>query len=364
MKDKAVTIKDIAKLAGVSRGTVDRVLNNRGRVAVQKRDKVIEIAKKLGYQKNIIASNLALNKKRTVNLVIPKSNGEQYWDMVHDGIKSNESKMSRYNVSLSTFDFDLLSKKDYLESLKKAFEGNPTAVLLSPIYLNETNTFLSEFDLNGTAIFTFNSELNHEKVSSFVGQDSYKAGLIAGRLFHLSINKKRKKILCVTLGHEVENASHIKQKIDGLEAFNVQNNSGIELIYLTIDKFYDDKSIKKACKKIEKSHPDFDGIIFTNSRSIEFINNSNYFTDLAEETAVIGFDITSDNIELLKNGKIDYLLNEQPFQQGQESIQNILDHLILKKEIPLKQYLPIDIVISENYELYLDKVERSAKSTT
>ena len=42
------TIKEIAELAGVSRGTVDRVLNNRGAVNTDTREKILEIAKLLG----------------------------------------------------------------------------------------------------------------------------------------------------------------------------------------------------------------------------------------------------------------------------------------------------------------------------
>ena len=48
---KKITIKDIARIADVSRGTVDRVINNRGKVAPEVRDRIIKIAKELGYEK-------------------------------------------------------------------------------------------------------------------------------------------------------------------------------------------------------------------------------------------------------------------------------------------------------------------------
>ena len=48
----AATIKDIADIAKVSRGTVDRVLNNRGRVKPEVEVRVRQVAESLGYKPN------------------------------------------------------------------------------------------------------------------------------------------------------------------------------------------------------------------------------------------------------------------------------------------------------------------------
>ena len=57
------TIKDIADLAGVSRGTVDRVLNNRGAVNSQTAEKIMEIVRALDYRPNKAGTDLAAQKK-------------------------------------------------------------------------------------------------------------------------------------------------------------------------------------------------------------------------------------------------------------------------------------------------------------
>ena len=59
-----VTIKKIAEIAGVSRGTVDRVLNNRPGVNAETYHKVKEIADKLGYEPNMAGQMLAARKKK------------------------------------------------------------------------------------------------------------------------------------------------------------------------------------------------------------------------------------------------------------------------------------------------------------
>ena len=60
----AVTIKQIAEMCNVSRGTVDRVLNHRGRVSEETLQKVNDAVEKLGYKPNTFGKALALQKKK------------------------------------------------------------------------------------------------------------------------------------------------------------------------------------------------------------------------------------------------------------------------------------------------------------
>lgn len=74
------TIKDIAKLAGVSHGTVSNVLNGRGNVSVEKIEAVQRAAKEVGYQLNAQAQSLRASKSR-VALLLPDINAEQYYQL-------------------------------------------------------------------------------------------------------------------------------------------------------------------------------------------------------------------------------------------------------------------------------------------
>ena len=71
-----IRIKDIAEKAGVSVGTVDRVLHNRPNVSKSAKDKIENVLKELDYQPNMYASALAYNKSYTFYMVIPKHEQE------------------------------------------------------------------------------------------------------------------------------------------------------------------------------------------------------------------------------------------------------------------------------------------------
>ena len=76
-----ITLKDVARMAGVSRGTVDRVIHERGDVSKQSHDNVMRVIKDIGYEPNIYASILAHDKSRSVLLLLPSFHPGEYWEM-------------------------------------------------------------------------------------------------------------------------------------------------------------------------------------------------------------------------------------------------------------------------------------------
>ena len=81
-----VTIFDVARLAGVSKGTVDRVLRNRGEVSARTAEKVRSAIRELDYTTNVYASNLGFHGSRTFSFIIPKSEEGEYWHKLSKGV--------------------------------------------------------------------------------------------------------------------------------------------------------------------------------------------------------------------------------------------------------------------------------------
>ena len=82
-----MTIAEIAKLANVSIGTVDRVLHKRGRVAPETIQKVMALVDDYGYQPDTFARNLKLSKEFRIGVLLPLLHSEYgYWNLIYDGI--------------------------------------------------------------------------------------------------------------------------------------------------------------------------------------------------------------------------------------------------------------------------------------
>ncbi len=73
-----ITIKDVAKEAGVAPSTVSRVLNGSPRISEATRDMVMEVVKKLNYHPNTIARNLANRSTKTIGIVIPSDTDDLF----------------------------------------------------------------------------------------------------------------------------------------------------------------------------------------------------------------------------------------------------------------------------------------------
>ncbi|UUX35513.1 LacI family transcriptional regulator [Fundicoccus culcitae] len=77
-----VTIKDIARLSGVSVATVSRVINNNGRFSEETRQKVLQVIEETGYQMNFSAKSLRMNRSFTIGILVPDISNYFFADVV------------------------------------------------------------------------------------------------------------------------------------------------------------------------------------------------------------------------------------------------------------------------------------------
>ena len=92
-KNKNIRLTDIARLANVSVGTVDRVIHNRGRVSEENIRRVKEIMEQVGYKPNLIARSLAVKKPCHLVALIPDFRPGVRWNMVFVGQKRSGKAM-------------------------------------------------------------------------------------------------------------------------------------------------------------------------------------------------------------------------------------------------------------------------------
>ena len=113
------TIKDIAREANVSTGTVDRVLHNRGGVSPKTSERITKILKNKNFKINQIASSLAMKKHLTIATLIPSFDDENlFWKSPHSGIKKASQEVNANGVEIKNFSFDQFEPKNYMETFK------------------------------------------------------------------------------------------------------------------------------------------------------------------------------------------------------------------------------------------------------
>ena len=138
MEDQNYTIKDIARMAGVSAGTVDRVLHNRGDVSPKSKAKVQKVLDEIHYQPNVFAIGLAAKKKYSFLCLIPYYIEHDYWHSVVGGIERARQELRPFNVSIDYLCYHHGDEKSYQEACLSIKEKNVDAVLISPNFREET----------------------------------------------------------------------------------------------------------------------------------------------------------------------------------------------------------------------------------
>jgi LacI family transcriptional regulator len=190
------TTKDLAKAAGVSLATVDRVLNDRPGVTERTVIKVNETIEKIGFARNIQAANLARNKSYQFQFILPSTGGQFLSELLCRIEEANQSyapeMIEAYSKQIIVDDPH--SVANYLASLSaRDVDGVAIMVPESP-QVRDAITRLSERGIE--AVQFLSGQPKASKVD-FVGIDSHAAGATAGRLVGSFSKVKDGKIIVI-----------------------------------------------------------------------------------------------------------------------------------------------------------------------
>ena len=347
---KKIRIKDIASLAGVSPGTVDRVIHDRGQVTEENREKILQIINELDYKPNLTARSLA-NKRNYlfVSLCPEYHSPNDYWKAPDDGIDKAAREINDYNITVRRFYFDQFSVKTFTKQVQLILSLNPDGVLLSPVFRKETIEFVNELDKKQVPYIFLDSNIEGLNNISYLGQNSFQSGYLAARLLHYSIPENSSVLILRIGGSEISNQSIHRE--EGIQDFFKNNAKRHKLIHLDLDPEKND-SIKRFDDCLKEDN--FKGIIVINSKAFEiatFLEQSN-----CAKINLIGYDLLPENIRFLKEDIISFLIAQRPEFQGYKGILSLFDHIVLKVKVEKNNYLPIDILTRENIDYYLNYI--------
>lgn len=354
MKKKPVRIKDIANLAGVSVGTVDRVIHKRGKVAKDKEDKIKRAMEELQYEPNLVARSLAMQAQFKIAVVIPLYNKDAFWLDQLEGMKGAIQEIKNFGFSIELLSFNDQVAGDLLKQKRKLTKGNFDAVLIAPTLKEDSIGFLSSVEKRNIPYVLVNTNLKRKSNLSlgYIGQNSFQSGALAGKLLSFNMNRKNSELLILHMEKDAEKGEHMMQKEKGFKHyFEEKRKVKINTIVEKIPEFNSPKLLRKRMLKIFKKHPKLHGIFVTTSRI-------HHLTKVLEELEVndinlVGFDLIKKNIDLLYQYDRMFLINQNPYLQGYYGIIQIFEHLLKKNSIPQKLYLPLDVITLENYRYYL-----------
>lgn len=346
-----IGVKEIARRAKVSLGTVDRVINNRAGVAEKTRVKINAIIKELNYQPNVLARRLALRSKGTSRLAVllPDISGEtEYWKAPLEGINRADNEIRQYGIEVEHYFFDQNVQSSFADQVNSIMKDTPDGVLVTPTFERESIVLMQYCKRNKIPCVLMNSDIADEYRLCYIGPELFDSGYLSAQLVHYCL-KEGQKALIVNIAREIENNVAILRKEDGFMAYFKEKLPDHSLLKLnTTDTGY--AQVAENLSSLLEKHPQVGIIYVTNSR-VSLV--ARWLESVGRlDIILIGYDYLDKNIEYLKKGVIDFLLCEKPQEQGYRAVMALFQYLVFSATKQQDYLIPIDIVTSANYRYY------------
>ena len=342
-----IRIVDIAKMAGVSVGTVDRVIHNRGRVSEENRKKVQAILEMVHYQPNLMARSLASKKQYHFVAIIPSFTQGEYWE----AIDKVAAEMETYNITITKLFFDQYNNKTFDDITRNLLDEKVDGVLIATLFTDSVIRLSQELDRNEIPYVYVDSNIEGQHQLAYFGTESYDAGVIAARLLTDRLSPTS-DILMARIVHSGKNDSNQgKNRRDGFCYYlkEVGFSGKLHEVELKIsDSVYNFAKLNE----IFELNPGIKGAIIFNSTC--YILGNYLKTRGMQAVKLVGYDLIERNTQLLSEGVITALIAQRPERQGYEGIKSLCNYLLFKQKTEKVNLMPIDILLRENLKYYLN----------
>lgn len=269
----AITIKDVAELAGVSYGTVSRVINNRPGVNPKTRAHVLKIIDEVGYQPNAIARSLVTKQSKTIALIVPDIS-QPFFGSIALSVDQETFKRG-YNTVLCNTNYDLEMEKRKLQFVQ---EKRVDGIIIKPA--QEDSTQYNNFKIPTVLI----SHIDEEH-SNYIDIENIQGGYIAGK----HIAECGYENIAFIGGYE--NATSTKLRLKGFQKGLKEQGVELDSSFIRFGNY----SIKNGYNSLQKmiDEKKVPGAVFCGNDLIAFgvlQKAEEEGIKVPEELGVVGFD--------------------------------------------------------------------------
>lgn len=337
-----ITMQQIADLAGVSRGTVDRVLNNRPGVKPETFKRIKEIAETLNYKPNIAARALKYsNKKCKIGILVMEKS--EFTAQIVSGIESVEDAYRDIGVEiiLSYCEYEVQAVLDVLDSFLK---DDVSAIAVRTFYSPKIVEKLNEIIAGGIPVVTFNSDLKSSGRLCFIGQNNTASGRVAGELMGIALHGKG-NILIVNSSDVL---TACKNRTSGFVNLCAHRYPKIKVI--DIMETNDFNEVTRRVRRCLTSSRKIDGIYLADSRFFGVC------TELLKENSpeydnnmvIVLHDMVPSVLEnAFDDSFYKFFIGQEPEKQGMYVIKVLVDYVYYGIKPPDEIFTNIDIRVRD-----------------
>ena len=339
----AVTMKQIAEMAGVSIGTVDRALNKRGRISPEVAERICKIAETLDYRPNAVAKSLAIrNKNLSIGIIIHVAKNEFYADVIA-GVEKAASEMKDFGISVIIRYGMNFNHETQLKLIDELIDEGINALGIVPVNHPKIAARLDALHQSGFPVVFIAASLENTGHLAYIGCNYRKTGEIAAGLFHM-ISGGHGNVLFISPNYRM--LEH-RLRAEGLRDQLTRQYPGLKLLE-TAEMSNDHLHNYQLAKEALCRNPDADYIFCGSSSSI--IQAIHEYSDQRETPLkVISFDFSQAVRRAMEEGLILAAITQDPQGQGYHATM-ILFHHLTGQQLPQQKncFMEQQILIRES----------------
>ena len=336
------TLKDVAKRSGYALRTVKKVMSGEESVKDSTRIAVLQAAFELNYKRNILASTLSKSRDRRIAILYTETT-KAYFPEVERGFTQCAEELKDFRLLVEFHKITDLDVSFQVAALKKILADNDVeGLIIQPIGKTCLNPYIDSFADAGKPVIAFGADAPSSKRLSYIGPDAYKSGRIGAQILANYIGKEGKAAI-------ISDIEEHMQTYDRIRGFNDRIKEHYPSIHVTnLNIPINSPSYYEHVKAI-LTKESYKGIFCTDANT-SIVGET--LRDLEiKDTAVVGFDISHEAAELMKQGYLKVIIEQNPYQFSYSALRMMFNYLYLGVVPEKTQHTGLSILTSECLEI-------------
>ncbi|MBG6157507.1 LacI family transcriptional regulator [Labrenzia sp. EL_159] len=336
------TVHDIAREAGVSLSTVDRVLNGRADVRPKNAERVKAAVRKLGYVRDTNAANLA--KKRRYNFVFVLPEGpSSFVDTVAAAVREAADAQVTDRADVEVRYVNAADPHAIVKCLKSLDLGQLDGVAIMVPETPQVRDAIAHIKSAGAYVVSLVSDLPNSRCDHFIGIDNFSAGQTAGALLGKFLRNETGSILVTTNSMVARDSIERRYGLDEILSRDYPGLTALPTI-----EFHDDtKRIHETLERAISEHPELRAIYSMGSGNTAMLDA---LRDHAgdKNLVVVAHDLTSVTRQALVDGGVDAIIVQNVGHLARSALRVLRAKCDDIEIYEAQEQIRIEIVMREN----------------
>jgi LacI family transcriptional regulator len=344
----------IAEMANVSIGTVDRALHGRGGIKEDTRQKILQIARQIGYTPNLAARALSVAKARArVGVCMPREI-HFFYDQLWSGVLDEGRRVAQLGIEFVYRPVKVLGEGD-TEAFKELMHSGVDGIILTAGNPKDLKPLIDEAEQKGIPVVCVSTDAPDSRRSCIVYVDPVLNGNIAGELMGKFVPPGSK--VAVIAG--MLTAEDHRKKTDAFSEAFPKHCPGGKVVTVVEGHEDEDESFQKTFDLLRRV-PGLAGL-YVNTVNCLPVCHALGARGLAGKVKLITTDLFAEMSAYFQKGTIAASIYQQPHRQGQIAVRILADNLTNKVNLPPSIHLSPGVVMSSNLHLFREMRQSEVK---